>query len=146
MDRNKRWGFPFVIAAIIAIIVGIVVFNGTLAIEFLTTPIEFATIFAGISLILLFIGATFAVKKEARRKIEEYGIIIALGAIGTLITGFLGLTFLTILVAGSLLTALLIVFGVFFFILNFISLICLIIELLNGIYYEKDDFCNYENR
>ena len=146
MNKNSRWTLPLIISAIIGIIVGIFIFNGTIGTDILEIPIVFATTFAGISLILLFIGAIFTVKKEKRKSMEEYGNPMILGAAGALVTGFFGLTNLAFLVAGSILTALLVTFGVFFFILNFISFICLIIELINDIYHEKEDYCNYESR
>ncbi len=146
MNRNSKWILPLVISAILGIIVGIFIFNGTISIALIGTPIIFATLFAGISLILLFIGAAFGVRKETKNNIRIYGNQIILGTSGTLVTGFLGLIFVTNLIAESLLPALLIAFGVFFFVFNYISLIALIVELVNDINIIKEDYCNYNER
>ena len=145
MNRGNSWIIPAVIAAILGIIIGILFFNGTIAAIIIGTPIIFATIFAGVSLLLLFVGALVAVKREIRACICKYGNPLIVGTVGTLVTGFIALTAIELLAAGSFASALLLAFLAFFFIFAFIIFVLLVICLVNNYCYRKDDCCKFEN-
>ena len=144
-NRNTNWTLPLVIAAIVGIIVGILFFNGTIVAGIIGTPILFATIFASVSLILLFLGVTFAERKDVKGALNEYGRPLLGGSVGTIVAGFFGLTFIASLVAGSIVAALLVSFGTFFFVLTFWSLVKLIICLIENLFGRREEYCNFDN-
>ena len=136
---------PVVVAIILGIIIGALFFAGTIVAGILETPIIIALIFAAITLILLFVVAAFANKEETKECVCEYGRCLALGIFVTLFTGFLALTFAATLVAGAVVSALLIgIFG-FGLVLNFISFIGLLACLINGKCIRNSICCKFEN-
>ena len=144
MNRRNAWILPVIVSAVIGIIVGILFYNAIISVEIIATPIIFATIFAVISLILLFLGISLTTRRDVKECINYNAKPLIVGIFGTLATGFIGLTFFATLVAGRFLIALLIGLGAFFFILTFITLVLLTICLVNNVWNKKDDNCKYD--
>ena len=145
MCKDNKCIIPIIISIILGTVIGALFFIGTIPATILQVPIIFATAFAGVSLLLLFIIAAFAIKKEVRECICEYGKCLAAGGIGTLIIGFFALTLIASLVAGSVFAAILLGLGGFFLVLTLLSFIGLIFCLVYSNCPRKDCFCKYEN-
>ena len=136
---------PVVIAVILGVVIGALFFAGPIVAGVIGVPLLIGIIFAIITLILLYNTAAFGVKKETKDCVCEYGRCLALGGFVTLVTAFLALTFVDTLVAGAIVSALLIgVFG-FGLILNFLSFVGLLVCLVNNNCYRKNIYCKYDN-
>ena len=134
---------PVVIAVILGIVIGALFFAGTIAAEIIAIPLIIGIIFAIISLILLYNTAAFGDRKDTKECVCEYGRCLALGGFVTLVSTFLALTFIEFLVAGAIVSALLIgIFG-FGLILNFLSFVGLLVCLVNNNCYRKNIYCKY---
>lgn len=145
MCRNNVCIVPLVIAVILGIIIGALFFFGIILVTIIATPIIIALIFAVITLILLFVTAAFGMKKETKECICDFGRCIALGGLATFVTGFLALTFIGFLSAGSIVSALLIgIFG-FGLILNFLSFAGLLVCLVISNCRRMNVYCKFEN-
>ena len=145
MYRRNTWIIPAVVAAVLGIIIGILFFNGTIPVAIIATPIIFATVFAGVSLLLLFVAAAFVTKRETRECICEFGNPLIVGTVGTLVTGFIALTVISLLAAESFASALLLAFLGFFFIFAVIIFVLFVICLVNTYCYRKEDCCKFNN-
>lgn len=145
MCKENRCIVPAIIALIIGIAIGILFFTGIIAAGLILTPIIFTIALSAISLILLFIGATFATRKEVKECICEYGKCLTIGGVGALLIGIGALTFIASLVAGSIVAAIVIGIGVFFLVLNLLSIIGLILCLIKGNCPRRYEECKYEN-
>ena len=108
------------------------------------TPLIFAATFAGVSLILIFIAAVFAIKKETRQCICENGNCVVLGSVGTLIIAITALAYIESLVAASILPAILVGTLGFFVSLTFLSFIALTLCLIKSNCYKKYEHCHYD--
>ena len=143
--NNNVCILPVVIAVILGIVIGALFFTGTIATEIIVVPLIIGIIFAIITLILLYNSAAFVNKKETKECICEYGRCLILGGLVVLVSSFLALTFLETLVAGTVVSALLIgVFG-FSLILNFLSFVGLLVCLVNNNCY-RNIYCNFDNK
>ncbi len=153
MCKEDRCIVPLLISTILGILIGALFYTGTLAVSIIMTPIIFATVFAAVTLILLFVGATFATKKESKECICKYGGCIIFGGIGSLVADFLALTFFSSLASGNVLFAFLIGFAGLFFVFNLVSFVEILVCLVKGNcdkdYEDKvcckfdNDYCNY---
>ena len=142
--NNNVCILPVVIAVILGIVIGALFFAGTIATEIIAVPLIIGIIFAIITLILLYNTAAFGVKKETKECVCEYGRCLALGGFVTLVTSFLALTFVDTLVAGAIVSALLIgVFG-FGLILNFLSFVGLLVCLINN-NCNRNIYCKFDH-
>lgn len=136
---------PVVIAVILGIVIGALFFTGTIAAGIIAVPLIIGIIFAIITLILLYNTAAFGNKKETKECICEYGRCLTLGGLVALTSSFLALTFLDTLLAGAVVSALLIgIFG-FGLILNFLSFVGLLVCLINNNCY-RNIYCNFDNK
>lgn len=136
---------PVVIAVILGIVIGALFFTGTIAAGIIAVPLIIGIIFAIITLILLYNTAAFGNKKETKECICEYGRCLILGGLVALTSSFLALTFLDTLLAGAVVSALLIgIFG-FGLILNFLSFVGLLVCLINNNCY-RNIYCNFDNK
>ena len=136
---------PVVIAVILGIVIGALFFNGTIAAGIIAVPLIIGIIFEIIKLILLYNTAAFGNKKETKECICEYGRCLTLGGLVALTSSFLALTFLDTLLAGAVVSALLIgIFG-FGLILNFLSFVGLLVCLINNNCY-RNIYCNFDNK
>ena len=134
---------PVVIAVILGIVIGALFFTGIIAAGIIAIPLIIGIIFAIITLILLYNTAAFGDRKETKECVCEYGRCLALGGFVTLVSAFLALTFIESLVAGAIVSALLIgIFG-FGLILNFLSFVGLLVCLVNNNCYRKNIYCKY---
>ena len=134
MCKEDRCVVPLLISIIFGILIGALFYTGTLATSIIITPIIFATVFATVTLILLFIGTIFATKKDSKECVCKYGGCIIFGGIGSLATDFLALTFFSSFASGNVLFAFLIGFAGLFFIFNFVSFIEILISLVQSNY------------
>lgn len=134
---------PVVIAVILGIVIGALFFAGTIAAEIIAIPLIIGIIFAIISLILLYNTAAFGDRKDTKECVCEYGRCLVLGGFVTLVTSFLALTFIESLVAGTVVSALLIGLFGFGLILNFLSFVGLLVCLVNNNCYRKNIYCKY---
>ena len=145
MCRNNLCVLPVVVAIILGIIIGALFFAGTIAAGIILVPLAIGLLFAIITLILLYATVAFGMKKETRECICDYGWCLALGSFVTLVSGFLAITFAGSLVAGSIVSALLIgIFG-FALILNLLSFAGLVICLIRGNCQRNNTCCNFQN-
>lgn len=144
MCKEDRCIVPLLISTILGILIGALFYTGTLRVSIILIPIIFATVFAAITLILLFVGAIFATKKESKECIYKYGCCLIIGGIGSIITAFLALTFFDFLTAGNFLSAFLIGFEGLFFIFNFVSFIGILICLVQSNYVRNKKHCNFD--
>lgn len=136
---------PVVIAVILGVVIGALFFAGTIAADVIAVPLLIGIIFAIITLILLYNTSAFGMKKETKECVCEYGRCLSLGGLVTLVTAFLALTFLETLVAGAIVSALLIgIFG-FGLILNFLSFVGLLVCLINNNCYRNHAYCKFDN-
>ena len=136
---------PVVISVILGIVIGALFFAGTSAAGVIGVPLLIWIIFAIITLILLYNTVAFGTKKETKQCVCEYGRCLALGGFVTLVTSFLALTFVDTLVAGAIVSALLIgVFG-FGLILNLLSFVGLLVCLVNNNCYRNNGYCKFDN-
>lgn len=135
---------PVVIAVILGIVVGALFFAGTIVAGIIGIPLLIGILFAIITLILLYNTAAFGMKKETKECVFEYGKCLALGGFVTIVTSFLGLTFLETLAAGTIVSALLIGFFGFGLILNFLSFVGLFVCLINN-NYRNNIYCKFDN-
>ena len=143
--NNNVCILPVVIAVILGIVIGALFFTGTIAAEIIAVPLIIGIIFAIITLILLYNTAAFGNKKETKECICEYGRCLTLGGLVALTSSFLALTFLDTLLAGAVVSALLIgIFG-FGLILNFLSFVGLLVCLINNNCY-RNIYCNFDNK
>lgn len=136
---------PVVIAVILGIVIGTLFFAGIIASGIIAVPLLIGIIFAIITLILLYNTAAFGNKKETKGCICEYGRCLALGGFVTLVSSFLALTFVETIVAGEIVSALLIGFFGFGLILNFLSFVGLLVCLVRNNCYINNNYCKYEN-
>ena len=143
--NNNVCILPVVIAVILGIVIGALFFTGTIAAEIIAVPLIIGILFAIITLILLYNTAAFGNKKETKECICEYGRCLILGGLVTLVSSFLALTFLETLIAGAVVSALLIGFFGFGLILNFLSFVGLIVCLVNNNCY-RNIYCNFDNK
>lgn len=134
---------PVVIAVILGIVIGALFFAGTIAAEIIAIPLIIGIIFAIISLILLYNTAAFGDRKDTKECVCEYGRCLALGGFVTLVSAFLALTFIDVLAAGAIVSALLIGLFGFGLILNFLSFVGLFVCLVNNNCYRKNVYCKY---
>ena len=142
--NNNVCILPVVIAVILGIVIGALFFAGTIAAGVIAVPLLIGIIFAIITLILLYNTAAFGNKKETKECVCEYGRCLALGGLVTLVSSFLALTFAGTLVAGAVVSALLIgIFG-FGLILNFLSFVGLLACLVNNNCY-RNIYCKFDN-
>ena len=142
--NNNVCILPVVIAVILGIVIGALFFAGTIATEIIAVPLIIGIIFAIITLILLYNTAAFGVKKETKECVCEYGRCLALGGLVTLVSSFLALIFAGTLVAGAVVSALLIgIFG-FGLILDFLSFVGLLVCLVNNNCY-RNIYCKFDN-
>ncbi len=130
MCKGNKCVIPMIISIILGFIAGVLFYTGTIAAALIQVPIIFATAFAGISLILLYVGIVFATKKETKECICDYGSCLLLGGIGSIFTGFFGLTVVSSLAATSAISAILVGLIGFFLVLNFLSIIDLFLCLI----------------
>ena len=145
MCKNNVCILPVVIAVILGIVVGAIFFTGTIATEIIAIPLIIGILFAIITLILLFNTVAFGNKMETKECICEYGKCLAIGGLVTLVSSFFALTFIDTLVAGAIVSALLIgIFG-FGLILNFLSFVGLLVCLINEICYKKNNYCKFDD-
>jgi len=136
---------PLIVSIILGVVIGALFFTGVIAVGILGIPIIVGIIFAIISLILLFVVAAFGIKKETKDCVCEYGSCLALGGLITLVSGFLVLTFIASLVAGAIISALLVgIFG-FALILDFLSFVGILICLIRKNCKNKNTCCNFQN-
>lgn len=136
---------PIAIAVILGIVVGALFFTGTIATEIIAIPLIIGILFAIITLILLFNTVAFGNKMETKECICEYGRCLAIGGLVTLVSSFFALTFIDTLVAGAIVSALLIgIFG-FGLILNILSFVGLVFCLVNNSCYRKNFHCKFDN-
>lgn len=143
--NNNVCILPVVIAVILGIVIGALFFAGTIAAGVIAVPLIIGIIFTIITLILLYNTAAFGTKKETKECICEYGRCLALGGLVTLVTAFLALTFVDSLVAGAIVSALLVgVFG-FGLILNFLSFVGLLVCLVINNCYRNNIYCKFDN-
>ena len=142
--NNNVCILPVVIAVILGIVIGALFFTGTIAAEIIAVPLIIGILFAIITLILLYNTAAFGNKKETKECICEYGRCLILGGLVTLVSSFLALTFLETLIAGAVVSALLIGFFGFGLILNFLSFVGLIVCLVNNNCY-RNIYCKFDN-
>lgn len=145
MCTKNRCIIPLIISVILGSIIGALFFTGTIAAATILTPIIFATVFAAISLILLFIIAAFAIKREVRECICEFGKCLAVGGIVTLIIGFILLAAIASIVAESIISAILVGLGAFGFILTFLSFIGLLFCLIRSNCMRAHECCKFDN-
>ena len=142
--NNNVCILPVAIAVILGIIIGALFFAGIIETGIIAIPLEIGIIFTIITLILLYNTAAFGNKKETKECVCEYGRCLALGGFVTLVSSFLALTFVETLIAGAIVSALLIgVFG-FGLILNFLSFVGLFVCLVNNNCYRNKSYCEYE--
>lgn len=145
MCKNNMCILPVVVAIILGIVIGALFFAGVIAVGIIAVPLVIGIVFATITLVLLYVTAAFAMKKETRECICDYGRCLALGGFITLVSTFLALTFLASLVAGGIVSAILIgIFG-FALILNFLSFVGLLVCLVRNNCYRKNMYCKFEN-
>ena len=130
---------------VLGILTGALFFAGVIAAGIIAVPLIIGILFAIITLILLYNTAAFGDRKETKECVCEYGRCLALGGFVTLVSSFLALTFVETLVAGAIVSALLIgVFG-FGLILNFLSFVGLLVCLVNNNCYRNNGYCKFEN-
>lgn len=144
MCEQNKCMIPIIVAIIVGLLSGVLFYTELITSAIILTPIIFAVSFAGVSLILLFIAAVFAMKKEVKQCICDNGNCIILGGVGTLVTGIIGLAYIDSLVAASVLPAVLIGALGFFFVLVFLSLISLIICVVKSNCYKNFNHCHYD--
>lgn len=145
MCRNNVCILPVIVAIVLGIVIGALFFVGTIVTGILAIPVSIGLIFAAITLILLFVAATFGFKKETKECVCEYGRCLTLGIFVTIIAGILILTFLASLVAGGIISALLVGIFAFGLILNIWSFIGFIICLIRANCYRNNNNCKFEN-
>lgn len=136
---------PVVIAVILGIVIGALFFAGTIAAGIIAIPVVIATVFAAVSLILLYVIAAFGLKKETKECVCEFGRCLIAGGAISLIAGFIALTFIATLAAGSILSAILIGIGAFGFILSFLSFFGLLVCLVKNNCYRNNIYCKFDN-
>ena len=145
MCKNNVCILPVVVAIILGIVIGALFFAGVIAVEIIAVPLVIGIVFAVITLILLYVTAAFGMKKETKECVCDYGRCLALGGFVTLVSAFLALTFLASLIAGGIVSAILIgIFG-FALILNFLSFVGLLVCLVRNNCYRKNMYCKFEN-
>ena len=145
MCKNNVCILPVVVAIILGIVIGALFFAGVIAVEIIAVPLVISIVFAVITLILLYVTAAFGMKKETKECVCDYGRCLALGGFVTLVSAFLALTFLASLIAGGIVSAILIgIFG-FALILNFLSFVGLLVCLVRNNCYRKNMYCKFEN-
>ena len=145
MCKNNVCILPVVVAIILGIVIGALFFAGVIAVEIIAVPLVIGIVFAVITLILLYVTAAFGMKKETKECVCDYGRCLALGGFVTLVSAFLALTFLASLIAGGIVSAILIgIFG-FALILNFLSFVGLLVCLVRNNCYRKNMHCKFEN-
>ena len=71
--NNNVCLLPVVISVILGIVIGALVFGGTIATGILAVPIIIALIFSAITLILLFVATACSTRKETKECLCEYG-------------------------------------------------------------------------
>lgn len=145
MCKNNVCILPLVVSIILGIVIGALFFAGVIAVGVIAVPLVIGIIFAAITLILLYVTATFGIKKETKECVCEYGRCLALGGFVTLVSSFLALTFLDSLVVGGIVSAILIGLFGFALILNFISFVGLLVCLVTNNCNRKNMHCKYEN-
>ena len=134
---------PVAIAVILGIVIGALFFTGTIAVEIIEFSLIIGIIFSIITLILLYNTVSFGTKKETKRCLCEYGRCLIIGGLVTLVSSFLALTFISTLVTGAVVSALLIgIFG-FGLILNLLSFAGLLVCLVNENCCIKNMYCKY---
>lgn len=141
MCRTNFCVLPIVVAIILGVVIGALFFTGTIVAGIVAVPIAIALIFAIITIILLFNTVAFGIRKETRECICDYGRCLAIGAFVTLVAGVLAITFVTLLAAGSIISALLIGVLAFGLILNFLSFVGFIVCLIRYNCYRRNDDC-----
>ncbi len=145
MCKNNVCILPLVVSIILGIVIGALFFAGVIEVGVIAVPLVIGIIFATITLVLLYVTATFGIKKEIKECVCEYGRCLVLGEFVTLVSAFLALTFLDSLVVGGIVSAILIgIFG-FALILNFISFVGLLVCLVTNNCYRKNMYCKFEN-
>ena len=145
MCKNNVCILPVVVAIILGIVIGALFFAGVIAVEIIAVPLVIGIVFAVITLILLYVTAAFGMKKETKECVCDYGRCLALGGFVTLVSAFLALTFLASLIAGGIVSAILIgIFG-FALILNFLSFVGLLVCLVRNNCFRKNMYCKFEN-
>lgn len=145
MCEQNKCIVPIIISIIIGILAGVLFYTEIVTSAIIFIPVVFATVFAGVSLILLFIASVFAIKKEAKQCICENGNCVILGSVGTLITAITALAFTESLIAASILPAILIGALGFFFSLTFLSFIGLTLYLIKSNCYRRYEHCHYDD-
>ena len=143
--NNNVCILPIVIAVILGIVIGALFFAGIITTEIIAIPIIIATVFAAVSLILLYVTAAFGFKKETKECVCEYGRCLIPGVALSLVSGFIALTFITTLTVGSILSAILIGIGAVGFILSFLSFFGLLVCLVNKNCYRNNIYCKFDN-
>ena len=143
--NNNECILPAAIAVILGIAIGALFFTGIIETGIIAFPLIAGMVFAIITLILLYFAAAFENKKETKECICKFGRCLAVGGLVTLVSSFLALTFLDVLVAGTIVSAFLIgIFG-FGLMLNFLSFAYILICLINNNCYRKNDYCKFDN-
>ena len=143
--NNNECILPVAIAVILGIAIGTLFFTGIIETGIIVFPLIAGIVFAIITLILIYFTAAFCNQKETRECICKFGRCLAVGGIVTLVSSFLALTFIDVLVAGAIVSALLI--GIFDFglILNFLSFSYILVCLINNNCYRKNEYCKFDN-
>ena len=132
---------PGVVAAIFGIIIGVLFFLGTIAVEIIGTPIIISLIFAAVTLILLYVTAAFGEKKQLQECVCGYGRCLIFSGILALAASFIALILIDSLVAGSIGFAILIGIGGFAAILNFFSFVGLLSCIIERNCYKTNSQC-----
>lgn len=145
MCKNNVCILPVVVSIILGIVIGALFFAGTIAVGIIIVPLIIGIVLAVINLILLYVTAAFGSKRETKECVCNYGGCLTLGAFVTLVSAFLALTFESSLVAGGIVSAILIgIFG-FGLVLNFLSFVGLLVCLVRNNCYRKNMHCKFEN-
>ena len=144
MCEQNKCIVPIIISVIIGVLIGVLFYTGFITSAIISTPLIFAATFAGVSLILIFIAAVFAIKKETKQCICENGNCVVLGSVGTLIIAITALAYIESLVAASILPAILVGTLGFFVSLTFLSFIALTLCLIKSNCYKKYEHCHYD--
>ena len=145
MCKNNVCILPLVVSIILGVVIGALFFAGVIAVGVIAVPLVIGIIFAALTLILLYVTVAFVIKKETKECLCGYGRCLALGSFITLVSAFLALTFLASLVAGGIISAILIgIFG-FALILNFLSFVGLLVCLVRNNCFRKNLYCKFEN-
>lgn len=143
--NNNECILPVAIAVILGIAIGALFFTGIIETGIIVFPLIAGIVFAVITLILLYNTVVFGNKKETRECICKFGRCLVVGGLVTLVSSFLALTFIDVLVAGAIVSALLIgIFG-FGLILTFLSFAYLLVCLINNNCYRKKEYCKFDN-